>query len=352
MHDSAEDPIPRQAATWLARRDRGLTAAEEWAFADWQAADPRHAAEFARLATAWDGFSLAKASPDLVEIAGRLDRRTATRPLRRRRPTLGWAFLAAAAAVAMGFGIWRWREAGVAGGGAAPSSYHVVPNAAKRLVLDDGSVAELHGNSEIRAEFTAAERRVKLLRGEAFFTVAKNRARPFIVGAGEITVRAVGTAFSVQIEPSQVEIMVTEGEVSLGGAPLRAGSAAVNAGGPPAAPIVFAGQRAVVASGPSTFVAAVEVKVALLTPLEMDEALSWQNTWLVFNRTPLSEALKAFNSHGSQQLILADPSLQRRRLDGKFQADHVEGFVRLIEQTMHLQAERRDGHTIVLTPAP
>ena len=73
------------------------------------------------------------------------------------------------------------------------------------------------------------------------------------------------------------------------------------------------------------------MKVSLLNPAEIDEALSWQNTWLVFKRTTLSDALEAFNRHSSQQLILADPSLQGRRLDGKFQADHVEGFVRLIE---------------------
>ena len=186
MRDSANDPIPQQAAAWLARKDRGMTAAEERAFAGWLAADSRHAAEYARFASAWNNFDLAKAVPDLAEIARQLDQRTSAFPLRRPRGIFVWAFVAAAAAVALGLGVWRWRETGV-NGGAAPASYHVVPNASKRLVLEDGSVAELRGNSEIRVEFTASERKVNLLRGEAFFTVAKNRARPFIVGAGQIT---------------------------------------------------------------------------------------------------------------------------------------------------------------------
>ena len=316
MRDNAEGPVSQEAASWLARKDRGLTAAEEVAFARWQAADPRHATEFARLTSAWDGFGLAKAEADLVEMARKLDHRTRAGPLRRRRGVWRWALAATAAAIMVAVGVWRGREPAAAGSGSALASYHIVPGAAKRLVLDDGSVAELRGDSEIWVEFTAAERRVKLIRGEVFFTVAKNRARPFIVGAGQITVRAVGTAFTVQIDPSQVGVMVTEGEVGLGGTQLRAGSGAVKADAPEMDPIVFAGQRAVVASGPGASIAPGPVKVASLTPSEMDEVLSWRNTWLVFNRTPLAKALAAFNRHGSQQLILSDPSLQGRRLSG------------------------------------
>ena len=60
--------------------------------------------------------------------------------------------------------------------------------------LDDGTVVELNGGAEIEVQFTAAERRLRLVRGEAHFQVAKNPLRPFVVEAGGVAVRAVGTA--------------------------------------------------------------------------------------------------------------------------------------------------------------
>jgi len=350
MRRSPEDPISQEAARWVARHDRGLTPEETQEFIRWQAADLRHAAEFAQLASSWNEFGSAKEVAELAEIARDLDRRTAIRPMGQRRAVWGWAIsLAAAAGIAVAVGVWRGREPVATEGGTGDAGKYVVPSAARRLLLDDGSVVELRGDSRLQADFTVAERRVTLLRGEACFSVAKNPNRPFIVSAEGITVRAVGTVFSVQMNRSDVEVVVSEGKISLGSAPPQADpSSAVPE---PALPIVVAGERAVVRHAATSSIPT-GVKVDLLTPVEMDEALSWRDTWLVFDRTPLLEALDAFNRNGSQQLVLADSSLQGRRLDGRFRAGHVEGFVRLLEQTMHLRAERRGEHTIVLLPAP
>ena len=80
-------------------------------------------------------------------------------------------------------------------------------------MLDDGSVAELNRGAEIEVNYTVAERRVVLRRGEALFTVAKNPARPFVVRAGGVDVRAVGTAFNVKLAGPNLEVLVTEGTV-------------------------------------------------------------------------------------------------------------------------------------------
>jgi len=84
----------------------------------------------------------------------------------------------------------------------------------------------LNSNSQVQIEFTADKRTVRLLRGEAFFEVAHNKERPFVVIAGENEVTAVGTAFEVRYEPDHIDVTLVEGKVNvtstaepLGGAP-------------------------------------------------------------------------------------------------------------------------------------
>eukprot|EP01036_Dinobryon_divergens_P015726 gene15726-biopygen13930 len=85
----------------------------------------------------------------------------------------------------------------------------------QKFDLPDGSVAQLNTDSAIDAAFTATERRIRLVRGEVFFTVTKDPSRPFIVTSGPVAVRAVGTAFNVNLKAATVDVLVTEGVVEL-----------------------------------------------------------------------------------------------------------------------------------------
>jgi hypothetical protein len=91
------------------------------------------------------------------------------------------------------------------------------------LPLQDGSHVTLNTASRVRVELTAGERRIDLDQGEAFFEVAKDKNRPFVVRAGDKRVIAVGTKFSVLREDSDVRVVVTEGTVRVEtiGAPLH-----------------------------------------------------------------------------------------------------------------------------------
>jgi transmembrane sensor len=334
-HDDVERRIDQQAADWLIRRDRGLSAAEQDEFFQWLAADPRHGEWFARHQRTWKEFNLlaqwrpehsAEPNPDLL----------AKRPSRSRRRWLAWGGpLALAAGLAVAF-LLTSRSA-VAPAGAPP----VI--AAGPRVLEDGSTVELRGDSEFRVAYTAAERRVELVRGEAFFTVAKNPARPFIVHANGVDVRAVGTAFNVRLDSERVEVLVTEGKVSVA-PPATAAPLAPGAGSAP--PLVVAvGERAIV----PTTVAAVS-QVAALSAAEIDRELAWQPRLLDFNSTPLGEVVAEFNSRNRTRLVLADPGLAALPIVASVRSDNVEGFVRLLEATAGVRAERRDD-TITLHAA-
>ncbi len=334
--------VANAASVWLARHDRGLSAAETRDFGCWLDADPRHAVEFARLQGEWGSFDLIQADSELVAQARRLD--DATRPVLRRRPLRrawsGWQAASAAVVVLVGLAWWSRPAATPI---ASTQAYEVLPSSARALSLADGSRVELRGTSEVAVDFTPAERRVRLLRGEAHFTVTSNPTRPFIVDAGTVAVRAVGTAFNVRLDSAAVELLVTEGKVQLEAPPPYA--LGLSPYGPT---LVSSGERVAVPLGGAVEKPAVEVVPVL--PSEADQMLSWQTTRLVFNRTPLGEAVEAFNRHGTLRLELGDASLRGRLLGGTFSADNAGGFVRLLEQGEDIRAEHRDDGTTVLWP--
>lgn len=345
--------IGEAAAFWLARQDRGFAAGEAEEFARWREADPRHEAEFAQLETDWRRMDLAKCVPELAALARQAE--AETRGARRRKPMFplwmwGAVLTASAAALALTWTA-RWRTPPAS----MTTTYAVVPDQMHALTLADGSVVELRGDSEVRAEFTLAERRVRLVHGEAHFKVTKNPARPFIVAAGSLAVRAVGTAFDVRLAPAAVDVLVTEGRVRID-RDAASDAAAKTAAAEPVAPttevpVLTAGERVRLPLVKAEIASSAPV-VAALAPMEIDQELAWQKTWLVFTRTPLAEAIGAFNRQtggtGGPRLVIEDETLRERRIGGTFRADNVDGFVRLLEQGFDVRAERRDDGDIVL----
>ena len=350
---SAAKVVTQAAAAWVIRQDRGLTAIEAKAFAEWLAADSLNAAEYARIRSGWRSLDGIGAVPSLVALANAAESRAKVRQGRQRRWAAAAGLMAMAAAAAVAFVVWRRAPpASPPIPAGATRSYVVLVSTASRMSLPDGSVAKLNGDSRIETDFTPAERRVKLLRGEAYFEVAKNPARPFIVSAGPITVHAVGTAFNVRLDHDAVEVLVTEGKVGLG--PAFRGSA-------PQAPSetaarqeslrqsLVAGNRAIICA---TGGAGASVAVDKLTQVEINEALAWENTRLVFDHTPLDQVVAAFNRYNSRQMVLADPALRARTLSGVFRADNLVGFIDLLRASVDVVAEPRGDRWISLRPAP
>ena len=151
---------------------------------------------------------------------------------------------------------------------------------------------------------TPTTRGVRLVRGEALFSVKKDPARPFIVWSGEIAVRAVGTEFSVGSDASAVTVLVTEGRVSV------AKVSTPPSGGVPPAVFATAGHRVVV---PRVF-SARPPDVSSVDTAEISRALAWHGERLEFSHTPLGEAVRMVNRHAGPQVVLADPALSQRTL--------------------------------------
>lgn len=327
------DAIEATAAQWLARRDRDLLAAEQDAYLQWLRESPEHGAAIARMEKSWAALDRLKSwrpvhslqpNPDLLA------------PSRRLMPR--WcSSLAAVAAVAIGIGLW-WSHADEP---PVPRQAIIHPGP-ERLNLEDGSIVELNAGAKIKTEFTAAERRVLLVRGEAHFTVSKNPQRPFIVSADKFFVRAVGTAFSVSLNRENVSVLVTEGRV-------RLDETGGQTGGTRELSLLTAGQQGVVstATGAGTTV----VQVREVTPAEIAHALSWQGMRLEFVDMPLADVVAEFNRYNLRKLVIEDSATGAILVGGNFRADNIDSFVYLLGLSFGVKTTLR-GDDLVLRRGP
>jgi transmembrane sensor len=353
-HKRSEPDVTTTAGRWVARHDRGLTGAELGEFTAWRAESPWHAHEFARLYAAWRAADSVKADPSLVAWAERIDLETRRQQRDRvaRQPWVAWAAGLAAAAAVLVAVIAPGQRTSISASPSAivpakmAAAVELVPSAARRVVLSDGSIVELRGDSDIRPMFSVAERRVKLMHGEAHFTVEKMPTRPFIVEANGLAIRAVGTAFNVKLDNAAVEVLVTEGTISLNDTKPVSGSTAVAS----RAPMITAGERALIESAPRD-VSLATMKIEPVPNADIERALSWQGARLILQRATLAEAIAVFNQYGRDRVELGDDALRSRRLSGMFRADNSEAFVRLLEQAAEVRVERRADGMILLYPA-
>jgi transmembrane sensor len=346
--------LDQVAAEWLARRFAGLTPEEEGEFQRWRATDPRHAAAYAELEITWQALDRIRVSAPAPGGAPDPD---ALAPHRIRPSRQRFVLpLAAAAALAIAAAGWAWLGPKQSGNSERRTQPHaeVIATAigeVRKLDLPDGSVVRVNTDTLVEVMFSAAERRVRLARGEAHFTVAKNPLRPFWVEAGGVAVRAVGTAFNVRLHAEAVEVLVTEGRVRVANAArnddLIAPAPAAPAAAALAPPVLAAGERVLVPVAASAAARPVPVAVVAVPPAEIDRMLAWRDRRIEVVAAPLAEIVAEFNRHNRAKLEIADPALAARRFGGSFRADDPENFVRLLETRFGLRAERR-GDTMVL----
>lgn len=175
---------------------------------------------------------------------------------------------------------------------------------------------------------------VPLAQGEAFFEVAKDPNRPFVVEAGEQRFIAVGTKFSVRRDSGSNRLIVTEGRVRIEAKPTlisreSAQATEVSAGG--------------VARSGGAGILVQEKPVA-----EAEVMLSWRSGYLVFEQTPLADAVAEFNRYNETKIVIDDAVVAGILIGGNFRSTNVEAFVRLLEDGFPLRIERQ-GERIVLS---
>lgn len=337
--DNSPSPDPAtvraEAVAWVWRLDRGLSAPEQDAFFQWLAAHPAHAEELRRCRAHWARVNrLAEWRPEhgARPNADLLAPSTPAPWRRRLRPFA----LALAASLALGAALFLWRAP-------APSTPAAPPPLAQedRRILPDRSAARLNAGAQLALAYSPTERRVRLEQGEAFFTVVPDPARPFIVEAGGVEVRALGTAFNVRVEPAHVAVIVTHGSVALAPPTLHSG--------PPTLAVLTANQQLHLprhAPAPAPDV----------TPIDRAEILrrlAWQHGLMTFRDEPLAAIVTELNRINPTRIVLHDAALGASRFSGTIRSDNVAGFVRLLETAFGAEiVARADDEILLRTKSP
>lgn len=327
------ETIEDLANAWMVRTDRGLSASEERALAEWLGRDPRHEAAFEAAQVTVDLFSQSTV-PLQTELKVRQGGGLGTSGWR----AAGWG-LAAAAVIALG--LFGWRAYGRTRGYEAFETTE--PGLVREVVLPDRSVVRLSPDTAVTVHYTAGERQLELVRGEGRFSVAKNAARPFTVTAKGVQVRAVGTAFGVRLGEGAVNIAVTEGRVRIA-RPAQASDS------------FTAGGKHVTSS--SDLVAGEELTVRLPVAERMPATTATAGvnapsghvsspSQVVFESATLEDLVRAVNANATHPLVIADEGLKAERFGGTFPSNDQEAFVKMLEADFGIVAERRATETLL-----
>lgn len=213
---------------------------------------------------------------------------------------------------------------------AQPKTYQTDVGGRQSVQLTDGSTVQLNTDTRLRVRFSRGARRLELLKGQAFFDVAHDTARPFIVQAGAMDVRAVGTRFDVRKDGRQASVVLAQGQVRVSqeDAPSRAWT-------------LSPGQAITLRVGAHGAVPA-SVDVAAQT--------SWTQNIITFHDVALSDAVAEINRYQRGKITLAPGVPARARLSGVFTTGDQEEFLDAAKASFDLEGRRRSDGGIELRP--
>lgn len=300
--------LREEAARWFSlKRSGDMSAADTAAFVEWLASDPQAQQRFERLQRQWDLLGAVADDPAMLAVR-EADLRTFNRPGRvRTLLAVGAAvvLMVTSAATLMQNGLLdRYWES------SRGETFETGTGQRTTATLTDGSVVTLDAESELRVVEMAAERRLQLVRGHAFFQVAKDPIHPFLVEAAGKTVRAVGTKFDVRVDDkAAVTVTLVEGKVRVEQSHgwLRSEQRAdMNAG------------AKLVARADQNW---------KLTQVDAASETSWLSGRLTFVREPLGSAIAEVNRYSRQKIVFADGAVPDTEIVGVFAAGDVDGFV-------------------------
>jgi transmembrane sensor len=291
------------------------------AFFEWRRA-PANEKAYAEVEARWRDADRVRNDPELVARTEAILRRRTVGARLRGRLRSHWPLFGLAAAAIAGAAYVGLTEFG-------PHIYRTAVGAQQIVQLEDGSLLRLNTDSKVAVRYSRRVRRLTLLRGEAFFEVAHNPARPFVVEAGPARVRAVGTKFDVRRDGRATQVTLVEGQVQVS-RPSHAERWTLT----PDQQITVDG----VATAPEPTLAA--------------DATSWTTGRLRFRETPLATAVDEVNRYSRAKIVLDDARVQSVRVNGVFDTGDSRAFLSAVTALFDLEAVPDRGGTILRARTP
>jgi transmembrane sensor len=316
----ATGSLNEEALAWVVLLTSGAATHDDAeALRMWRRRSPAHEAAFRSAARVWRRSGEAALAAAVVDAAvvGRVRLRAS---VGRRRALIAGTTLAVGA-VGVIFAGMRFGYLPPVGGLLA--DHRTGTGEQKRVVLADASVVELNTRTSVRVRFTASERRIELIEGEASFSVASDSQRPFIVAASEGETTAAGTVFAVRQLDDVVRVVCLEGSV-----------------------IVAAGRRAHL--GPGERITYDDRGVVAMARVDGEAETAWRRGMLVFRDQPLSGVIAEINRYRRGRVWLGAAAVGQRKVSGVFHLDRPDEALAHIERTQGLRATALPAGLVIL----
>lgn len=317
-----------EAAHWLNLHLAGdMTVDDERRFHEWLDHSDLHRDVYRRVERAWalagaaaddPAFAASRAEPDI-------DDRPSSRPM-------GWWMAIAAsillmvAAAFLAPPLMRGEPAQLA------QTFRTETGQRSTVTLPDGTVVTLDSETDMRFQERGGRRLVELIGGRAFFRVAHDKSRPFIVHANGKSVRAVGTAFEVSLDGGNVVVVLAEGKVRVEESASGTGDGAD----------MVPGRKLTIGTDRNW----------TLRRVDVSKETSWTEGRLVFMQDPLAEAVDQMNRYSIRKLTFANGVVPDRRIVGVFEAGDVDGFVKAMELNGIAHRVSTSDESILLAAGP
>lgn len=291
-----------EAAHWYNERLSGdMSVEDEYRFDAWINRSPAHRDAYRAIDKAW-----------YLAGAAMNDTALSDNPVPVRARPNRWRLLAVAASVLLVVGVTSMTLTDLLKGGRDHPVQVFLTETGQRttITLPDGSVVTLDSETAMRYKDLPRERQVELVRGRAFFKVARDRSRPFVVDADGKRVRAIGTAFEVSMVGDEMAIVLTEGKV-------RVEEADKPSNGTDMTP----GRQLVINSN----------RRWTLSNVDVEKETGWTQGRLIFMHDPLSKAVAEVNRYSTRKLTFKDEPIPNKDIVGVFSAGDVESFITALE---------------------
>ncbi|MBS0224127.1 MAG: FecR family protein [Proteobacteria bacterium] len=320
MPDQSKYSLNEQALRWLViLRDPSADENDRLAFERWRQADADHEAAWKRAQAVWSKADILKLglAQSSAKNAVPLSLTDSRSRIGRRRwlQAAGGAVMASSAAfLATRPALWP--------------DYRTSPGERRTVTLLDGSIVELGGASALSVSFSGVSRRLELLAGEAFFSVARDTARPFIVEAVQGRTRAIGTAFNIKRIDDSIIVTVVERQVEV--------STDLDA------------RIEKVTQGQQVRYRAGHLKAP--QPADLLSVEGWRHGRLVFQDAPLGEVVADLERCLGGRIIFANSRLRALPVTAVFDANQAGAALGTIARTLPIQLHHLTKWFVVLSP--
>ena len=306
-----KDRIAEEAAGWVARlQSSDATDEDRRRFAEWLERDPAHREAYDEFSRLWGDLKDVPIPPDrLKKLRGQRRRAAVSR-------AAGLAALVIVSAAAYDMGVLDRIRA----------DHYTAVGEVRTVVLDDGTRVDLNTDTAITVDYSDDARRVRVLRGEAFFDVARNPDRPFTADDGTLAAEAVGTQYGLRTAAGSFrgDVQVEEGKVAV-----RIGADQV---------LVEAGNAAMLTSRGHVVVA----------PSDVAGRMAWRSGRLVFSGRPLREVLATLERYRHGRIFVVDEAAAEQKVSGIFDLKDTEEALREIESSLPVTVTHVTGLAVVV----